>query len=415
MRRFLAEEDLRYQRIALPYGLHTGGTDRSATCRDIFPDDMTGKTVLDLGSKYGYFCFEALKRGAQRAVGLDVDPESIRKARMIANFLGSSAEFRFADMEKDPIEEKFDYVLALNVLHHLKDPIATLDKVISITRERLILEVATIGRHDRRRLRLSRIHSFFLNSLPVFYVAQNGTTSGHSGQKFFITAPALRNLLASHRNMFARIEIRPSMHKSRFIAAGHKRRIGKLVVVAGPTSAGKTTLIRKLLSGELLQLQERLGLKDLTGVCTVNAGELMSLHEPQIATLIFHYDFLRPYLRTARTYDRDEALDILDCADEVTFVTIWTRPEVLRGQFEEGEIQAKTRRGKYQGAKRHLMIREDYKDPAKVLQFYRNWFRFCQEKSSCRLVVSLSEGLQVCTPEEWEQCTATHIPASVPE
>ena len=68
IRKLIAREDFRYQKIELPYGMSTGGKDRSATAKAIFPDDLTGKTVLDVGCRYGYFCFEALKRGASRAV-----------------------------------------------------------------------------------------------------------------------------------------------------------------------------------------------------------------------------------------------------------------------------------------------------------------------------------------------------------
>ena len=66
--RMLEVDDFKYHDIALPYGLSTGGYDRLATARSIFPEDMTGKSVLDLGSKFGYFCFEAIKRGADGAL-----------------------------------------------------------------------------------------------------------------------------------------------------------------------------------------------------------------------------------------------------------------------------------------------------------------------------------------------------------
>src|SRR5688500_4813236 len=77
VRKLIETEDFRYQKIDLPYGLSTKGHDRSATARQIFPQDLTGKTVLDLGCSFGFFCFEAVKRGASRVVGFDVDPESI--------------------------------------------------------------------------------------------------------------------------------------------------------------------------------------------------------------------------------------------------------------------------------------------------------------------------------------------------
>src|SRR5688572_14065084 len=68
VRQLVAREELGYQNIKLPYGIETGGDDRGATAEAILPPDLSGKTVLDIGSLNGFFCFEALKRGAARAV-----------------------------------------------------------------------------------------------------------------------------------------------------------------------------------------------------------------------------------------------------------------------------------------------------------------------------------------------------------
>src|SRR5918996_3048888 len=102
IKKMLQENDFSYQNIELPYGLSTGGHDRSSTAKKIFPDDMTGKSVLDVGAKFGYFCFEALKRGAARVVGIDVDPGTVRKARMLADCLGVRVAFELLDIETDP-------------------------------------------------------------------------------------------------------------------------------------------------------------------------------------------------------------------------------------------------------------------------------------------------------------------------
>jgi 2-polyprenyl-3-methyl-5-hydroxy-6-metoxy-1,4-benzoquinol methylase len=195
IRELLAAEDFAYQNIELPHGLATGGVDRSRTARAILPDDLTGKTVLDVGSKFGYFCFEAAKRGAKRVVGIDVDPDSVRKARLLADCIGLDVHFECLDIETDPIRERFDYVLCLNLLHHLRDPLASIARLTALTRERLILETAALGNHDRRKLGVSKIAASFLARSPVLFVSRNGTSGKRSVQKFFITAPALENLL----------------------------------------------------------------------------------------------------------------------------------------------------------------------------------------------------------------------------
>lgn len=401
----LREDDFSYQDIALPYGLSTGGVDRSATARAIFPDDMSGKSVLDLGAKFGYFCFEALRRGADRVVGVDVAPDSIRKARLLADCLGYKATFEQLDVESDPIEERFDYVLCLNLLHHLKNPIATLDKLIGITRERLVLEVAALGRHDRRKVGVSPIGNLLLNRYPVMFVSENGTGGKRSVQKFFITSSALENLLFHHRRMFARVDTLRSEHKDRYIAVAHRRRVDRLVVVAGPTSAGKSTLIDELRAGRQPALAERAGIEDPAGWAWGDSKALKKLTEPHLERLIFHYDFLRPHLRSAKTHDRDEALDLLDTARDVTFVTIWCPPEALLAQLQRGEIDRKTTLGVYWGRKRHLQLREEYRDPARIRAHYRAWFDFTRRRPGEHLVVSPSEGMRVQSIAEWEAMT----------
>ena len=51
----LVDEQLKphYQRIELPYGLATKGSDRTPSSDAILPDDLTGKSVLDIGCQIG--------------------------------------------------------------------------------------------------------------------------------------------------------------------------------------------------------------------------------------------------------------------------------------------------------------------------------------------------------------------------
>jgi 2-polyprenyl-3-methyl-5-hydroxy-6-metoxy-1,4-benzoquinol methylase len=217
----LAADDFSYQRIELPHGFATGGRhDRSSTARRIFPDDLRGKSILDVGCRLGYFCFEALQRGAERVLGIDVDPEHVRKARLLADCLGFDARFEARDVEREPVSEKFDYVLCLNVLHHLANPIGALGQLAEITRERLVLEVAALRRSDRAKAGLSPIYGRLLERLPVIVVSP--PTSDLDAQKFFVSPTAVENLLRHPRHGFTRVWRERSRHKGRFIAIAEK-------------------------------------------------------------------------------------------------------------------------------------------------------------------------------------------------
>ncbi len=415
----LAADDFKYQNIELPYGLSTGGYDRSTTAAMIFPDDMTGKTVLDLGSKFGYFCFEAQKRGADRVLGVDVDADSIRKARLLADCMGAKVAFEQFDIEKDSIEEKFDYVLCLNLLHHMRNPLSLLELLIDIAKERLILEVASLGGHDRRKVAVSPVANFFLKRSPVVFVSRNGTWGKRSVQKFFFTSQAIDNLLRFHRNIFAKVETQQSDHKDRYITIAHKRRIKRLVIVNGPTASGKKTCCRKLVANQLPEVAARIGIEDGADWGPyVHANRLWKPSEPQVDKMMLHYDFLRPYLRSAKTNERDEAMDVLQAAEHVTFLTIWTPPERLRKQIAEGEILPKTKFGYFYGRKRHKIIAEDYRDTARILEHYRAWFRFTATHQYAtradHVVVCLSDPVKLYTVGEWEEMIQQYEAGFVP-
>ena len=118
--RYLETARLSYQRIELPYGLATPGPDRRRTADVVFPAELGGQSVLDVGCFLGYFCHEAKRRGAGEVVGLDSNPERLGHARRLADMAGHDIAFRACDVETDELPGRFDIVVALNLLHHLR-------------------------------------------------------------------------------------------------------------------------------------------------------------------------------------------------------------------------------------------------------------------------------------------------------
>jgi SAM-dependent methyltransferase len=392
-----------YQNIDLPYGLSTGGTDRSPTARAIFPDDMTGKTVLDLGCKFGFFCFEALKRGAKRAVGVEVDPYSLERARRLADCLGLNATFELADIEQEPIHERFDYVLCLNLLHHLRNPLTALERLAAVTDERLILESATMGRHDRQRLQLSPFETLLLRRRPILYASRNGTSDRRNVQKFFITPTAIENLLRYQSNAFARVDSQPSDHKDRYISVAHRRRIGELVVVAGATGSGSATLARQLASGQAPEVAALAGTGNGSGFTLVDANDFSEFSEPAVDRLLLHYDILRPHRRSAKTHARDEVMDVLRCAQRVTFVTLWRPPELLRRSYESEPVSFATRAGWFFEGRRRRKLLAEFADPQELTGHYRRWFDFASGTHIRHIVVSPDAEPRLASLEAWQR------------
>jgi tRNA (mo5U34)-methyltransferase len=139
-----------YHTIDLGQGIVTPGVDRSAARlpKLRFPDDMTGRTALDVGAWDGFFSFEFERRGAARVVAVDSfswsGPGWGTKAgfELAREVLGSSVEDReleVLDLSPEGVGV-FDVVLFAGVLYHLRDPMVALERVASVTGELLILE-----------------------------------------------------------------------------------------------------------------------------------------------------------------------------------------------------------------------------------------------------------------------------------
>lgn len=131
----------RYGRVNLPYGLHTKGVDRFSTRNAIMPKSLKGKSLLDVGSAFGYWCFEAEDLGATSVLGLEVKKVRLKRANLFKNLRESKiVTFRNVDITELKLEGEFDYVLLLNVLHHLPNPLEVLSFLGSKANEKLIVE-----------------------------------------------------------------------------------------------------------------------------------------------------------------------------------------------------------------------------------------------------------------------------------
>jgi len=96
--------------------------------KESIPEDLGGRSVLDVGCNAGFYTLEMKRRNAGRVVGIDTDPLYLRQARFAAERSGLDVEFRqmsVYDVEK--LAEKFDLVIFMGVLYHLRHPLLALD------------------------------------------------------------------------------------------------------------------------------------------------------------------------------------------------------------------------------------------------------------------------------------------------
>ena len=124
-----------YHCIELRPGIVTPGLAGGAHSLPYYgiPEDLSGKSVLDIGCWDGFFSFECEKRGAERVVAADNWENAGRDAFDFARTeLGSKVEPLECDIYDLPDKlggERFDVVLFLGVLYHLRHPLLALEKV----------------------------------------------------------------------------------------------------------------------------------------------------------------------------------------------------------------------------------------------------------------------------------------------
>jgi len=399
----IKREKLAYQKIDLPYGLSTGGKDRSATSAAVFADEVKGKSVLDVGCFLGYFCHEAVRRGASRVVGIDVDENRLRQAGLVADCLGMDIEFRLLDIEQDKLTEQFDVTLMLNVLHHFRNPITVIDKVIAHTRERIILEVASPSSARPGKLLKSMGASWWarrrLDRLPLIVVGRDWAVNRGNEQKYFFTPSALTHLLMEQRGSFSRLELKTSGFKKRYIGVAWKRHVGYLLIIGGTTSSGKSTLISRLKQGKLPEVAEAIDMDARDNWIYTDAVRIRNIETENIQKAVYHYDLLRTFKSDTYTYSREQGIDVLDCADKRSAVTIWCDPDVMC-QRQQTKLRKGMRHWRERRVKDVLAL---YKDGRQLAQQYRKWIAYCRQKHVQLFFVDCTDEPRLLTESEWDK------------
>lgn len=96
--------------------------------KHVIPADLEGRSVLDVGCNAGFYAMEMKRRNAGRVVGIDSDARYLRQARFAAEHEGLDIEYRQMSVYDVPkLKERFDLVIFMGVLYHLRHPLLALD------------------------------------------------------------------------------------------------------------------------------------------------------------------------------------------------------------------------------------------------------------------------------------------------
>lgn len=243
--------------------------------------------------------------------------------------------------------------------------------------------------------------------------------------------------------------------------------MSRLIVIAGPPCSGKTTLarglgataatfiaeqlvprqlavwqhaetdnsefVRRLPPASVIPLAEHLGIGNSSGWRCLEAMDLALLqrqgtstnpslpeylvrkvHRRGLDRLILHYGMLAPwrYLGVSQGYDKDERLALLDCFDEITLVTLWVAPELLRGRLKRKigllckSIVSRPRSGlqRLRTVLRFIQVWHLCANAPELLQQYDRWFEFCDScKAEAHWIVDNSGVPELFPRSSWSR------------
>jgi tRNA (mo5U34)-methyltransferase len=111
------------------------------------PQDLNGRSVLDIGCNAGFYAIEMKRRGAGRVVGIDFDERYLAQARLAAAVLNVDIEFqRLSVYDVHKLGASFDVVLFMGVFYHLRHPLLALDLIRqTVARDLLVFQAMLRG------------------------------------------------------------------------------------------------------------------------------------------------------------------------------------------------------------------------------------------------------------------------------
>jgi tRNA (mo5U34)-methyltransferase len=150
-----------------------------ASFANAIPQNLTGKSVLDIGCNAGFYSLEMKRRGAERVLGVDFDERYLAQARFAAEVRGVDIEFRQLSVyDVGSLGEKFDLVIFMGVLYHLRHPLLALDLIREHVAKDLML-FQTMQRGSTKAMEVQQDYTFWQTDMfersdfPMMYFIEH--------------------------------------------------------------------------------------------------------------------------------------------------------------------------------------------------------------------------------------------------
>lgn len=145
---------------------------------------LSGLRMLDIGCGAGLLC-EPFNRLGAEVVGVDPSASNIAAARLHADKSQLSIDYRCTTIEEMDPRERFDIVLAMEVVEHVVDVGAFLDRCAAMLKPGGMMVVSTLNRNWK---------SFALGIVAAEYVLRWLPRGTHQWDKFVTPDELARHL-----------------------------------------------------------------------------------------------------------------------------------------------------------------------------------------------------------------------------
>jgi 2-polyprenyl-6-hydroxyphenyl methylase / 3-demethylubiquinone-9 3-methyltransferase len=149
---------------------------------------LSGLRILDIGCGAGLLCEPLARLGAQ-VIGVDPSPSNIAAAKLHADRGHLSIDYRCTTVEEMDVRERFDIVLAMEVVEHVADIGLFLRRCATMRKPGGLMVVSTLNRNWK---------SFALAIVGAEYILRWLPRGTHQWEKF-VTPDELATYLLDNR------------------------------------------------------------------------------------------------------------------------------------------------------------------------------------------------------------------------
>lgn len=208
------------------------------------------------------------------------------------------------------------------------DPLLWIDRLMQVAQRRVIVSIETPAAQD-----FGFVLTPLLSRLPLMWLPRPAKPGRLLRRAALLTPAAIRHAFKYRSSAFEPVKLTNSPIRGRIIAEARRRSIGELVVVAGPSSSGKSTFATRLATDEAFRRQF-----GLAGEWRyVRGRDVVDLEAGPIPKLIVELDLMAVETGDIGAFGAIPQFHILHCAASLRLFTLLPRPQADKPPMSPAE------------------------------------------------------------------------------